>query len=137
MENGKALLIQAIETIIFCIAVTLLLIQAKQYTNILQTLNHTEQKNSLMYEEQKIYTDNQHEMLVESISYKGLIASLCDTLEYDLEIDGLLISKYEHIPEHIEEYNIKEKRYRKSYAYDTCGNVTRIIYTSVKQDGEM
>lgn len=121
MENWKDLLYQSISTILFCVAITVFLHQYTSYSKFLEQLKSMDQPAIYQQErdEEKLIT-----------TYPELIASLVQPLEYDIEIDGLLISKYEHTVEQIESYGIKNTRYRKTYAYDSKGAVTRLIYRS-------
>ena len=122
MENWKELVYQSVSTVIFCIAVVLLLHQYASYTKLLEQLKYRNQ--SLLYQQYK----NEADPL---ISYAELIATLVQPLEYDMEIDEVLISKYEHTPDQIQSYGIKKTNYVKSYAYDGNGEVTRILYKSI------
>lgn len=120
MENWKDLLYQSISTILFCVAITVFLHQSTSYSKLLEELKSMDQP--------AIYQQEREEELF--TTYPELIASLVQPLEYDIEIDGLLISKYEHTVEQIESYGIKNTRYEKTYAYDSKGAVTRLIYRS-------
>jgi len=66
------------------------------------------------------------------ISNAKLIASLFHELEYDIEVNGYLIRKQEHKAEKIMDYKIEATEYRKSYQYNTEGNIERIQYTSIR-----
>lgn len=123
MENGKELILSAISAIIFCGAIILLFNQVKSYSKLLNVIQAEYTQESVMYESSYTGSDD--------VSYHELIASLFDTLEYDLEINGLLISKYEHTVDQIDTYIIANTAYTKSYYYDSSGMVTRIIYTTI------
>ena len=125
MENWKELLYQSISTIIFCVAITLLLHQSASYSKLLEQIKCKDEP--LIYQQPW----DKDEPLV---TYAELIASLVQPLEYDMEIDGLLISKYDHTVDQIESYDIKNTKYRKTYAYDSNAVVTRIIYKSVNTE---
>lgn len=123
MDHAKELMIQAVSAIIFCIAVALLFRQVKNYTQLLSEVKNHYQNTEALYQSEYFGS--------EVTTYAQLIASLSHPLEYDLEINGVLISKYEHTTDQISEYHIANTNYRKSYFYDFNGNVTRIIYQSV------
>lgn len=123
MENWKELIYQSISTVIFCVAVTLLLHQYASYTKLIRQLNCMDEL--LFYQQYK----NEEDAL---ISYAQLIATIVQPLEYDIEIDQVLISKYEHTRDQIESYGIKNEMYEKNYAYNENGEVTRILYKSIE-----
>ena len=123
MENWKELVYQSVSATIFCIAVTLLLHQYVSYTKLLEQLKCRNQP--LLYQQNKSEVNP-------FVSYAELIATLVQPLEYDMEIDQVLISKYEHTPDQIQSYEIKKTNYVKSYAYDGNGEVTRILYESIE-----
>ncbi len=82
------------------------------------------------YGDRQVYIQyNPDEM--ETVTYAGLIATLYGALEYDINIDGLTISRREHDPEDIPEYGISRTNYKKSYVYDGQGNIKEVVYRSV------
>lgn len=125
MEHGKELIYQAVNVLIFCIAITILLNRASSYLSLIKSVKNAYNDSDALYQDEYIDIDTDY------VTYDQLITSLFSTLEYDLEINGLLISKYEHTIDQIESYNIADTKYIKSYFYDSNGNVTRIIYTSI------
>lgn len=133
MEHGKELLIQAVSTILFCVAVTLLFHQARTYSELLNEVKETYGQEQVLYESnyQEFYGQEGTSSEAENCSYEELVASLFGVLEYDLEIDSLLISKYEHTIDKIEEYHLQSGSYSKSYCFDQNGVVTRIVYRSI------
>lgn len=79
---------------------------------------------------EKIVFEQQYDKTNNLVTSGELIAFLCDKLEYDIEIDGLLVSHYVHNKDSILAYQITGNEYIKSYVYDNSGNITRIIYSS-------
>ena len=79
----------------------------------------------------KIVFEQQYDKTNNIVTKGELIAFLCDKLEYDIEIDGLLVSRYVHNKDSILSYQITGDEYIKGYIYDANGNITRIIYSSI------
>lgn len=131
MDHGKELLLQAVSVILFCMAITGLFHQARSYAKLVKTVKECYSNEQVLYEQKAEPTKNQNSLYGNCCSYTELIATLCNPLEYDIEINGLLISKYEHTGSQIDDYAIASTDYLKSYAYDQNGAVTRIIYTSM------
>lgn len=123
MGNGKELLYQAVSTILFCIAISLFFRQAASYQQLVARVKEAYQDSDALYCAEYNASDY--------VSYAELVITLCKTLEYDVEINGELISKYDQTVDKIDSYGIANTDYQKAYAYDTNGNVTRIIYTSI------
>lgn len=122
MTHGKELFYQAVSVILFLLATTILLRQASIYMDLVKSVKEAYKDTDALYQSE--YSAS------EIVTYDELIASLFGTLEYDLEINGFLISKYEHTVDQIGDYNIADTNYSKSYFYDSNGNITRIIYTT-------
>ena len=130
MGNAKELLLQAVAGILFCVAITLLFHQVSEYDRALAIVKHSYQNQQTVSMEPNKYSSEIHSAMKNQVSYGELIASLCDSLEYDVEINGSLIRKYEHTPDKIDDYCISMQSYQKSYAYDSSGEITKIIYQS-------
>lgn len=121
MEHGLNLLHQAFAVFLFCIAVTILFIAYHSYNSALHSVKDN-RKVEITYEQ---YND------IEEITVtKGKIISMLlnNPLAYDMEVDGILISKSENTRENISTYNFNHDKYTKNYAYDSKGNITRIIF---------
>lgn len=124
MQNGNELLYQALAVFFFCAAVTCLFLGYRNYTAAINTSKNIV-KNEIIYE--------QYHQVQEDIYTKGEIkALLLSPLEYDIEIDNLLISKKENVTDNISTYKVPDKKYIKSYAYDNNGTITRIIFKSIE-----
>jgi hypothetical protein len=122
MENSLKLFGQVLGVLMFCAAISAFLLLYKNYHKMINDSN-------------TIFTDTiafeQLSDVKEPTFTKGeIIMMLINKLEHDIEIDELLISKYENVKENILKYFIEDKEYIKSYGYDTNGNITRIIFTS-------
>lgn len=125
MENLTENIHIVFSIFLFCVALTVLALFNHNYNMSLNAAKKIN-KNHVMYEQNININD-------ECIVKKGKIISelLDDPLEYDIEIDGFLISKSENTRENIENYKIDHDIYKKSYAYDSNGNVTRIIFKGI------
>lgn len=125
MSNVTKLLYQVFEALMFCIAVSLLLIGYRSFMTVVACSKE-------IAEEQVVFEQN-HELKEPYVTKGELIAMLFTPLEYDIEIDGFFISKYENVKDNLSSYPIGEANYRKNYIYDDDGNIIRILYTpSVK-----
>jgi SHS2 domain-containing protein len=123
MENVNKLLLMAFSAIVFCFGIFVMMNEAKAYHNALTTVRG-------LFKEEEIYQQYNAEDL-ETISYAELIATLILPQEYDLMIDGTVISKMEHDADKISGYGIRKTYYRKSYRYDDNGKINLIIYTGL------
>jgi len=124
MEEVNKLLYTAFAAIMFCIGTFLLLYGAKQYNKGLDTVRSSYIDSDTMYQQ---YTSNNEDIVPSA----ELIATLLNTLEYDIWIDSVLISKGEHSREKITGYGIRNIDYQKTYNYDNYGNITGITYTGI------
>jgi len=123
MDHVTELLHQTFATFLFCIAATILLIGCRCYEIVLNSSNQI-LNEEIMYEQ---YND-----IDENIFTKGEIVTLLfNELEYDIEIDGFLISKIENVKENILSYSIPDADYLKTYVYDNNGNITRIMFKRI------
>ncbi len=123
MSHGTELLHQAFAVFLFCNAITLLFLGYQRYATVLNTVKKIESEE-IMYEQYKDSDGN--------VVTRGEIISLFfNQLEYDIQIDELLISKIENVKESISSYSIPYEKYKKSYVYDSKGNITRIIFTRI------
>lgn len=123
MEDTLKFIKIACAGLVFCIGMIIFLHGIRTYNKSISTVREKIKDDNVLY--QQYYPDE------EIVTYSELIASLFQILEYDIEIDGFLINKYEHFAEKVISYNIQETDYSKSYLYDANGNVTKIVYTPV------
>lgn len=121
MENVMKFIKLACAGLFFCVGVYFLLYGINTYNRSLTTVREKIKDDEIIYQ--------QHYSEEKFVTYSELIATLFQELEYDMEIDGLLISKYEHQAEHIINYDIEVSNYMKSYFYDSREKLTRVIYT--------
>ncbi|MDF2473841.1 MAG: hypothetical protein K0R21_1623, partial [Anaerocolumna sp.] len=123
MENSLKLLGQAVSVLMFCTAISVFLLL---YSNYQKEINIS---NSFLTE--SIAFEQYNDVKELNFTKGEILIMLIYKLEYDIEIDGLLISQYENVKENISNISIEDKEYFKSYGYDTNGNITRIIFTSM------
>lgn len=120
MEHGVKLIHQAFTIFLFCIAVSVLFIIYHSYISALDSAKQINKDKIIV---------TQFSDIKETTVTKGMIITILlnNPLEYDMEIDGLLISKSENTRENITTYHLNYEKYNKSYAYDSKGKITRII----------
>ena len=120
MEDSSKIIYIAFSTIFFCICALFLIRSYRTYTTSLATARQS-LKEDVAYQQKNIDDG--------AISYSELVATLFVPLDYDICINGLNIGKGEHDTSQIEGYLIPVRDYKKSYEYDTDGNIQRVIYT--------
>lgn len=122
MEHGSELLTMALAVVLFCGAVTWLFLLNKNYNEALQ-VSGNRLTESVMFE--------QYQETVEDTYTRGEILSMMlAPLEYDMEINGQFLSKNDNVKAEIGNYILPDTVYEKSYAYDSKGAITRVIFTS-------
>lgn len=89
-------------------------------------------RESRLQLQQPAVNEQLYEIEEDIVSSSELKAALFYELEFDVQIDDILISKQEHTVQMIESYQNKSIRYKRSYAYDSRGNITRVIYISLE-----
>lgn len=112
------------DIVLFTAAIWVSITLSKSYLSMLNGSKNG-LNNNILSEQSRIVDED-------IVSSSELIATLFYELDYDVQIDDLLISKYDHIEEFIGIYNINNKLYKRSYSYDINGSVTRVIYTSIE-----
>ncbi|MHB8131369.1 MAG: hypothetical protein ACYDEX_20500 [Mobilitalea sp.] len=121
MGNIDKFIRSAFALMVFCGAVLLLSIEARTYTKMLGIVRESI-KQDAVYQQYNILDR-------EIITYSELVASLFQSLEYDIMIDGVIIRKSEHDTDSISGYGIRLVNYKKTYHYDGNGVIIMIVYT--------
>lgn len=111
-------------TIVFILACYVLVGFTKNYFTLL--------RESRIQLQQPAINEQLYEIEEDIVSSSELKATLFYELEFDVQIDDILISRQEHTVQMIESYQIRSIRYKRSYAYDIWGNITRVIYISLE-----
>lgn len=124
MDNAKELLHAAVNVIIFCLAVCVLIQNVRLYHRALHTIKES-------YQDEILLEGSGREVDITIVTKGELIATLLQPcLEYDIEIDHQLILRSAHKKTRIEDYNIRYDTYKKTYSYDDNGAITKISYQS-------
>lgn len=123
MENINKFIYNVLAILVFCIALFLLLHKTSTYH---KALYHIREQIS----EKELYLQYNNENK-EILTYSELIATLFQTLDYDVQIDDQIILKTEHDLYQIEYYQIERVDYQKNYIYDNKGNILRICYRKI------
>lgn len=113
--------------IIFMISVVTSMGLKSNYQNLFQ-----QQKVDLYNNVQNLMYDKFNDR-VDVISSSELIVTLMYELDYDIQIDNILISKIDNNASFIGQWNSYNGLYEKSYVYDRDGRITRIIYRSMDE----
>jgi len=107
--------------ILFMVGIIYISFSAKTHHKVITHLREEVKENEVLYQQ---YVSDE-----KLVSKSELVASLFQTLEYDVEINGTTIRKQDHNVENIFTYGIKNTEYQKTYAYDSKGNIIKIIFT--------
>lgn len=109
--------------LLFLIGITSSVYQLKNYN-----LLYNKQKESMLADTlfQAPYKVEQ-----DIISSSELIASLFYELEYDIQVNDILISKLENGDDYVAIFSSKKVRYERTYVYDASGNIVRIVYNEI------
>lgn len=116
-------ILNSLGTILFCTGLSLFILMADQSEKLFKSIAQSK-KETIVYE-----TYKEPEEIV--ITYAQVIATLFTTIDYDIQIDDLYISRvdYDGMDSKI---NIKETDYKRSYVYDGIGNITKVVYQSIE-----
>lgn len=124
MSHTMKIFFMAFSVIAFCVASFLLLRGSSIYIDTLSSVKRAS------YQEPEVY-QQYHFIDRESISQAELLAILSHNLEYNIVVDGQIISKASYDPGNIGAYQMKGKKYKKSYQLDLEGTITALVYSSV------
>lgn len=127
MEHWKELMIICASTILFCMGITILMMQAKDYLNLLNLVKESTQEQVLY---RSTNTDSESNS-VNLTSYEEVIATLMIPLEYDIRINEIYIEKYSFETHLLDDLVILDTNYKKTYHYRSNGECYEIEYTSV------
>lgn len=111
--------------VIFCIALSVLFLSANSLTGLLVTTKNDINQNPVLYEQPMV----QKETIVRYQTIIGIISK--ESLDFDLEIDGVFVGKETHDSLLFDYNQIKKKNYKESYLFDGNGSVLKVIYHSV------
>ncbi|MDF2845408.1 MAG: hypothetical protein K0R00_3834 [Herbinix sp.] len=113
----------AFSAFIFCIGVYLLLNNAIEYRKTLTILRES-------YKEQEVLEQENRDNL-DIITYGELIATLYNELDYNIKINDIVIERNSYDPEELQNYEIVNANYKKSYMYNNNGEIIFITYTEI------
>ena len=114
----------AFSAFIFCIGVYLLLSNAAEYRKTLTILRESYKEQEMLEQENRDHLD--------IISYGELIATLYNELDYNIKINDIVIERNSYDPEDLQNYEIVNANYKKSYMYNDNGEIIFITYTEIK-----
>lgn len=123
MEQIPETIDQGFSIFLFCMSIIILFHCYSNYNNLLITVKDY-QSQDVIYEQ---YDENKSE----AVSKGEVIATLLGQIEYDIEIDGVLISKIDNTKDNISTYGISHEKYLRNYVYDNSNNITRIVFTGI------
>ena len=113
----------AFSAFIFCICVYLLLSNAAEYRKTLTILRESYKEQEMLEQENRDHLD--------IISYGELIATLYNELDYNIKINDIVIERNSYDPEELQNYEIVNANYKKSYMYNDNGEIIFITYTEI------
>ncbi|MDF2544374.1 MAG: hypothetical protein K0S47_4092 [Herbinix sp.] len=121
MENITKLLVMIASMLMFCFGLLFFLSMYQQYIRSLHT-EREQLKDSVIY--QQFYSEE------DIVTYSELIATLYMELDYDIQINDIMYKRNSFELNQMNESNIPNATYSKSYLYDSNGTILRVIYTS-------
>lgn len=112
---------QAGAAIIFCIALSLLLLSSRE--SLIQTAELKEMisESNTVYEQMFEYSE-------ELASYDEVIGSLLTELAYDVQIVDDMIVRENYTYLNFDLSRVEKRSYKKTYEYDASGNIEKVIY---------
>lgn len=120
MDVSENLLFQGLYVFLFCIALTVLFYNFNSY---MFTLNEVRNLNK----EQIIFEEG-NDLGEDMVSRAELISYMMHQLEYNIEVDGVVINKTDNIRGNIQNYNFHSDFYRKGYRYQRNGTIETIVF---------
>lgn len=126
MQNLTKLLEMLVYLILFCMAVTILLFQNRFFNTLTAAVKNEINSPDIFYEKER----PADEISDDGVSYAELITALFGELSYDVQINLITIEKESYNYREFDFSKIPQTKYRKSYQYDTFGNIRKVIYTS-------
>lgn len=128
MENTSKFLYLSFATVLFCLGISILILNIKDYKKLLSNVIDNYNNNNLVSEVP--YTEGSYSIYKKS----QIIGLLSEPLNYDVQIDKTNIKKYRN-----NSYNdicdaniLSHEVYRKQYLYDYEGNIRKIVFTAIE-----
>jgi len=107
-------------------AVAFLFYSDRTFSKIISSVKNDISKNHVLYENDRTYEEVQKKQT----TYTELITSLLGDLDYDVQINDILIWKENYNYKTFDFSIIPESNYIKNYQYDSTGNIVKVIYKS-------
>ncbi|MFU0827490.1 MAG: Competence protein ComGG [Lachnoclostridium sp.] len=126
MQNTSKLLELSAYLVMFCMAVAFLFYSDRTFSKIISSVKNDISKNHVLYENDRTYEEVQKKQT----TYTELITSLLGDLDYDVQINDILIWKENYNYKTFDFSIIPESNYIKNYQYDSTGNIVKVIYKS-------
>ena len=127
VNQVQKLIATGIYAFIFCIGLYVIYSEVSAYTDTANTVR-VSVRDKEIYQQ---YNGNK----LEVVSKVELIATLFQSLDYDIQVEGVTIPKNSHTADQITSYGIQDANYLKSYKYTEDGRMEMIIYTAIESGG--
>lgn len=127
MQNVRKLLEISAYVVMFCTAVLLLLYSERALSRLIISTKDKISNNHILYEKYRTY----EEINENKTTYAEIIAMLFGDLDYDVQINDLVISKSNYNYKSFDFSVIVQTDYIKSYQYDTSGDIVKVILISI------
>lgn len=122
MENIVKLFERAFEVFLFGLSALILLSMSRELSSEIGLVKNLTAEQNIIYEQQI------DELDPGSVSKAEIISSLLGSLEYDVEINQLDINKDTYDYKIFDFSQIPSGEYKKSYKYDSSGNIIKVIF---------
>lgn len=127
MSAIRALMLGLAGALIFCVGISIFMMFVNRVDDLADNVRDTSSYDTSLVKETRNEVAHEH-----TYTYQDVMSELfTDRLQYDIEIDGILIEKdtynlalYEELPKFVE-----HSSYTKSIVHDGEGNVKKVKYT--------
>lgn len=127
MENFTEILYTSLAIMFFCLAVSLCILLNKNLDRSTTVVKENQIMNQNLTTANGTTTQD-----VDLYSRDQLIAYVMSGLEYNTEIDGIVYEASEQGYQNFNYHAVYSEYYKLTRKYDSTGNVTRYVFTSVE-----
>lgn len=126
MESSFTFLERISGVLIFCMAISILIMENSILHNTISTLNRSISSQEVLYKHHLEEIDHG------VVPYAEVIGILMSELSCDIIVNHIEIKKDIHSPQTFDFTRIDEGRYSKRYELNTKGIIVKIIYSTIE-----
>ncbi|MDF2539261.1 MAG: hypothetical protein K0S76_2282 [Herbinix sp.] len=124
MEHINKLIYNVFAGLLFCLGVAVFVHELSIYNKLIDAAKAEINRKDVLYSQANPPDQ-------EIVTGSKLIATLLQTMDYDMMIDGTIIRRSEHTLDRMNSYSINAAYYNKGYLYDPMGNIIMVTYTGI------